>query len=245
MNEPAEKVKTDKGSRRKMLELISTSNLAANLDKLLNDPNVVFADNEKFMPLSKSQPKEAELKDFLKKTEWPDLADKIRDWWLAVVKPSTRTPNWDFISTCTINGQKGLLLVEAKAHWNEVKENDKCGSTNKENRSKIDGAISQAGGEINKAIAPYMISISKDKCYQLSNRVAHAWWLANHGVPVVLLYLGFLNCEEMKANGKLFEEPSNWQKCFENYASKVGVDLILDNPIVCGLSEFKLIFRSY
>ena len=26
------------------------------------------------------------------------------------------TPNWDITSTCTVRGEPGLLLVEAKAH---------------------------------------------------------------------------------------------------------------------------------
>jgi hypothetical protein len=125
-----------------------------------------------------------------------------------------------------------------------VKENDKCGSTNEDNRSKIEEAINQARREINEAIAPNEISISMEKCYQLSNRVAHAWWLANQGIPVVLMYLGFLKCEEMKANGELFGEHSKWKDCFKDYASKVGVDNILGKWVDCGKSGFKLIVKS-
>ena len=28
---------------------------------------------------------------------------KLRDWWLAVSRPHTRTPNWDIASTCTVD----------------------------------------------------------------------------------------------------------------------------------------------
>jgi hypothetical protein len=31
----------------------------------------------------------------------------------------------------------------------------------------------------------------------LSNRFAFAWKLATMGIPVILVYLGFLNCQEM------------------------------------------------
>jgi len=234
-----------KGSQRAMLELIGSPDFLVQLEGLIDDSSVKFSKDDIFKPLSKENFKEAELKNFLKQTIRPELGDQIRDWWLKVSKPSTRTPNWDFISTCTINGQKGLLLVEAKAHKSEVNENDKCGSTNEQNRKKINRAINQAKEDINNKVPFTLIAISRDKCYQLSNRVAHAWWLANQGVPVVLLYLGFLNCQEMKNNGKLFENDSDWRNCFRVYASKVGVNNLISKPINCGKSEFKLICRSY
>ena len=33
---------------------------------------------------------------------------------------NTRTPNWDIASTCTIEGKAGILLIEAKAHDQEL-----------------------------------------------------------------------------------------------------------------------------
>ena len=44
--------------------------------------------------------------------------------------------------------------------------------------------------------------------YQLSNRFAWSWKLAMLGVPVVLLYLGFLNAQDMQDDGDLF-----WKSC--------------------------------
>ncbi len=46
--------------------------------------------------------------------------DKLRDWWLAVPRRNTRTPNWDIASTCTVDDARGILLVEAKAHNEET-----------------------------------------------------------------------------------------------------------------------------
>src|SRR5580704_8439624 len=40
---------------------------------------------------------------------------ELRQWWLAVASNSTRTPNWDVASTCTIEGKPGIVLIEAKA----------------------------------------------------------------------------------------------------------------------------------
>ena len=35
-------------------------------------------------------------------------------WWLAVASNNTRTPNWDIVTTCTIEGKPGIVLIEAK-----------------------------------------------------------------------------------------------------------------------------------
>ena len=46
---------------------------------------------------------------------------QLRDWWLAV-KGGANTPNWDLASTCRVEGKRGLLLVEAKAHTRELSD---------------------------------------------------------------------------------------------------------------------------
>jgi hypothetical protein len=179
----------------------------------------------------------------------PGLYDEIVKWWL---HKDTTTPNWDLISTCTINGKRGILLIEAKAHFKEL-ENESKGKpldktepseSSEKNHARIFEAINEANTEINKINNG--IKISRDNCYQLSNRVAHAWWLANQGIPVVLLYLGFLNCDDMN-DGKntLFKTDSDWQNCFLNHAKKVGVDMILDKWVDCGKSKFITISKSY
>lgn len=195
---------------------------------------------DKCMPKGTRNPKEAELKNFLSENFDPNLGREIASWWLA--HPQYRTPNWDLVSTCTINNEKGILLVEAKAHFSEMKENDKCGSTNKDNSNQIEKAIEEAKTHINKTISPDYISISRDKCYQLSNRVAHAWWLADKGIPVVLIYLGFLNAVDMlDGHKRIFETIEQWKTCFTNYSKKVGVDGIVNQEIRTGKSGFKLI----
>jgi hypothetical protein len=237
------KMKNFRGSQGAMLELINSG--ITEIEKVIGQSNVRFSKDEVYMPKSMDKYKEAELKDFLNDTNWPGLGDKIKGWWLEVIKQGTRTPNWDFVSTCTINGQTGLLLVEAKAHQKELKVNDRLKSTNTKNQNKIQRAISEAREQINKLISQESILISSDKCYQLSNRIAHAWWLANQGVPVILLYLGFLNRTEMSGNGKIFKNNEEWQKCFKVYASRVGVDSLINKEIDCGKGKFTLLIRSY
>lgn len=199
------------------------------------------------MPNSSQLNKEAELNDFLKCNFSPELSTEITNWWLEV---DATTPNWDLISTCTINGARGLLLVEAKAHVNELKNESKekyldlnASENSKKNHEQIGKAIESANVEIKKQMPE--IQISRDKCYQLSNRIAHAWWLADKGIPVVLVYLGILNCEDMKdGKRKLFMKDEDWQECFTNHAKIVGADGMIGKWIDCGKSKFMLISKG-
>src|ERR1700680_2595385 len=43
-------------------------------------------------------------------------------WWLPPDRQDARTPNFDIASKCLIEGRPGLLLVEAKAHDEELKK---------------------------------------------------------------------------------------------------------------------------
>lgn len=239
-----------KGSQKAMMNLIESKNFIGTINKLVN-PHATITEYDNWMPKSIHLYKEAELKDFLRHNFSPALADGILNWWLQIKHSKAATPKWDFVSTCNINGKRGMLLVEAKAHAGELegeskgKSLDKNASANsKANHNKIGRAIGGANREINKRVSG--VSISRDKCYQLSNRVAHAWWLAHRGIPVVLLYLGVVSCLDMN-NGKniLFKSDADWQKCFANHASHVGVDILLNHWVNCGKSSFITICKSF
>ena len=148
-----------------------------------------------------------------------DIKVQLKDWWLAVGR-NPSTPNWDIASTCSIDGEQGLLLVEAKAHAAELAlASDRCGSSNDENRERIRQAISQAAEGLHIATeGPW--NLSRDHHYQLSNRFAWAWKLASLGVPVVLMYLGFLNARDM-AGKELFKSLADWEKCVKEYGNGV------------------------
>ena len=238
-----------KGSKYAILKLVESSSFLNDINGLLKESGAAVTTYDNWMPKSIRYDKEAELNDFLKYNFSPQLATDITEWWLH--KDAT-TPNWDLITTCTINGKRGILLVEAKAHYYEL-ENESKGkpydiNTNsdgtKENHKQIAKAIEEANNGINKEISG--LTISRDTCYQLSNRVAHAWWLANQGIPVVLMYLGFRDVQDMN-NGKnrLFTTDEHWQDCFTNHANLIGVDKIIDQSVDCGKSSFITICRSY
>ncbi|MBL7906801.1 MAG: hypothetical protein JNL22_17400 [Bacteroidales bacterium] len=239
-----------KGSRYAIIKLVESSSFIETVNSLTKSAALVLTEYDNWMPKGIRQDKEAELKDFLRLNFSKELGENIHSWWLDVKHPKASTPNWDLISTCNINGKKGLLLVEAKAHWDELKDESRgkpikanASSDSLKNHEKIGVAILEAKTGIQES--GFDLSISRDNCYQLSNRIAHSWWLANQGIPVVLLYLGFLNCTDLKNDKRqLFKDDSDWQTCFKEHANQIGADKILDKWLFCGRGEFITICKS-
>jgi hypothetical protein len=136
-------------------------------------------------------------------------ATQLAEWWLPENRANARTPNFDIASTCTVEGKPGLLLVEAKAHEAEL-INEAAGrrlaATASEDRKASHKTIGAAvkSARIGLAAATSLEwRISRDSHYQMSNRFAWSWKLADLGVPVVLVYLGFLKADDMCKPGEL------------------------------------------
>lgn len=101
-------------------------------------------------------------------------------------------------STCTIGGRLGLLLVEAKAHQQELHAamagKYKGLKTNERNHEQIGAAIAQANDGLNRIMQGW--NLSRDAHYQVANRIAWGWKVALFGVPVIVVYLGFVHADE-------------------------------------------------
>lgn len=146
----------------------------------------------------------------------PELGAQLRGWWLPPVRQDARTPNFDVASSCTIEGTPGLLLVEAKAHDEELKNEaagrsltERSSAGRKASHGTIGDAIQSA--RIGLAAATQQPwQISRDSHYQMSNRFAWAWKLTDLGIPVVLVYLGFLEAGEMADRGEPFADHDAW-----------------------------------
>jgi hypothetical protein len=198
-----------KGSRFRCLLATQQPKLkvVAFLNSLVQ-PLANVGDEDWYMPEGFCKPDEARLGEtsgFLTQKQ----REVVTVWWLTA-RHNANTPNWDIISTCTIDRRKGLVLVEAKAHAGELDPNDRCGATDEKNRQRIDTALGDANRELGEGWA-----LSIDSHYQLSNRFAWAWKIASLGVPVVLVYLGFLNANEM---GQPFTSHGAWERCLLMHA---------------------------
>jgi hypothetical protein len=146
------------------------------------------------------------------------VADALGSWWLAAARRASRTPTWDIACLCRIDGRRGILLVEAKAHHRELEEAeagkplDVRPSTNScRNHARIGACIEEANCVLTTTTRRTW-ALSRDHHYQMSNRFAWSWKLAELGIPVVLVYLGFLKCDDLKNGEKAFDSARDWEK---------------------------------
>lgn len=168
-------------------------------------------------------------------------------WWLPPDRQRATTPNFDIASTCTVGGIKGLLLVEAKAHGQELKK-EAAGKRIRKNASKgssashdtIGAAIAQASTGLEPALSrPF--SISRDTHYQMSNRFAWAWKLTELGIPVVLVYLGFSKAQEMR---KPFASHEDWADLVRAHSAPLFSPEIWDRSWLCNGHSLVPLIRS-
>lgn len=187
--------------------------------------------NAMYMPEGFCKPDEAKLYKtcgFLTDTQ----CETITKWWLDDSK-GANIPNWDIISKCTIGGRDGLVLVEAKAHKSELNRNDCCKAGEK-NCKQINAAIEKASKGLGDGW-----NLSTKTHYQLSNRFAWAWKIASMGVPVVLVYLGFLNAQEM--GDDYFKSHDDWRNYLLEYSKKHVPNSAWGHPAAGGTPLIPLI----
>jgi hypothetical protein len=206
-------------------------------------------DTDAWLPRDGRSPREARLGSDNLGVLTKDIQLKVTEWWLAHAS-GANTPNWDLAAGASFNGRKGLVLVEAKAHIGELETAGKrLSKTNRdeagyerslENHKRIGAAIEQACDALKSHI--HGICINRDRHYQVSIRIAFAWKLASLGVPVVLIYLGFLNDTGMR---NPFVDENNFRKVMSDYLSAVFPITFLGKAILCGDARMQLIFRCH
>jgi hypothetical protein len=189
---------------------------ACRLTQLVARPGVLVSENDLVMPRGFLYPQEAQLgitPGFLT----PAQQVEVTNWWLQV-SGGANTPNWDIAATATIGGKRGLVLVEAKAHVGELEISGKrvTEQTNQLNHQQIGQAIEQANDALDPILPGWRLS--RDSHYQLSNRFAWSWKIASLGVPVVLVYLGFLNADEMPCP---FQTVEDWAHHVQQWSAGI------------------------
>ena len=179
-------------------------------------------------------PAESELVTFcrthLAETLGPRLA-LLENWWVPY-----RRPQWDLLSTCTIESQPGLLMVEAKANDKELKPKGKKAPKDSAKREKhinhaiIGECIREACDDLKCRFGGF--GISRDSHYQLSNRVAYAWKAAQCGLPVVLLYLGFTGDDGIADAGEPIRDAGHWDQVMGGYMAGIVPESFLGEVVL-------------
>ncbi len=182
------------------------------------------------------------------KTHWPRFCfDRLENFWLEG-RRWIKHPAWDLLTTCTIDGDPGILLVEAKNYERDLNPDGKPPPMNRNqeslrNHDLIGSGLDQAAAELS-AILGTDINISRDDHYQLSNRVASAWILASCRIPSALLYLGFLGAPQ-NSNQIPFSNVGDWRQAMEKHIQGILPSNFAQSPIlISGGATMRMIIES-
>jgi hypothetical protein len=156
-----------------------------------------------------------------------NIRSALTSWWLAVPSPRATTPNWDIACTCRVENERGLLLIEAKAHHAELQK-EEIGKTlaspvsanSMRNHVRIGACLDEASIAL-AAETGRPWTLSRDHHYQMSNRFAWAWKLPELEVPVILVYLGFLGCDDMKEGGVIATD-AEWEQLVRTHSAAIA-----------------------
>ena len=225
-----------RGSRPRCLLFVHGERfqVAARLERLIDLPGVTVGAEDVWMPMGIPQKQTDGTWDTRATEEaklgeastllGSDQRETVTNWWLAFPRPAN-TPNWDIASTCSVSGERGLLLVEAKAHDEELiretfgKARPKARSRRSAANHKRIGEAIQSARDALEAATSLPWHISRDTHYQMSNRFAWAWKVSTLGLPVVLIYLGFLRATEMSDKGRPFADHAEWVRIVQAHSS--------------------------
>ncbi len=206
-------------SRKHVLDWIGSAKFADTLNDLLGSSGVTVDSKDTHRPVGHDDDAEFQVPDFCRRfrPNW-NLHESIRSWWLpySPLNKNARTPVWDFISTCTMLGREGLLLLEAKAHEGEVDWKGKglgASEQSKINHEHIRGAVAKISRRL-RSVSRKKVILDVESRYQLANRVAWAAFLANKGIPVALLYLGFTGDSTIP---RFLRDDAHWQRLMGAY----------------------------
>ena len=222
----------------------------------LSDGFAVINARHHWMPHGTSDSREAKLGEASELLP-QEVRETLSNWWLEV-RDRANTPNWDIASTANINGTEGLLLVEAKAHMRELSDTGKSAeqvdplteptiglsieSNYTKNDKKIAAACLEASIALNRILPGW--NLSTHTHYQLCNRFAWTWKLASLGIPVVLVYLGFLNAAEMKDQGRPFSSNEDWQVLMRAHCAGIVPNDAWTSPLFVGGVPVRALVRS-
>ncbi len=219
------------------------------LTQIISPYGEVSADDE-WMPKGFRKTKEPELHKRTCNLVRKETRDQIRTWWFKIKRGYQRGASFDIASTCKVNRKHGILLIEAKAHNRELLAEEK-GKTLKDiptngeliNHQHVGKAIAWANDRLIANTGLYW-QLSRDRHYQMSNRFAYSCKLTELGFPVLLVYLGFLNANEMEDKGQPFDNHKQWENLVKSQSRQIIDPEIWNNKWIIHQQIFVPLIRS-
>jgi hypothetical protein len=239
----------DAGSRMHILDWVESVNFVSELRKFVAPIGFSIADQATYQPRGRHDHRESVLigsASFLSSHQ----QERLLAWWL-VHRRGARLPTWDLVvSARNSSGRPALVLVEAKAHAAELcaagkrklrRKDPEQQARSNENHEKIARAIAEA----NKALQSVVPGISLDvnESYQFANRIAFAWKLASLGIPVALIYLGFIGDRAIGNENDCFQRAKDWQRAFNRHTARCFPADSQSRRLNCGEADFWLLVQ--
>lgn len=142
-----------------------------------------------------------------------DQGKGARDAWRQVWPHGRGIQTWDALGKVGVGAAKEWLLVEAKAHVEEL-ESD-CGA---------ESGLAQIQRALDDTKAALGVPPERDwlrRYYQYANRVTALHFLAQHGLPARLLFVYFLG--DSFAGRVCPVDESGWQAALDAQAKHIGL----------------------
>jgi hypothetical protein len=236
----------DFGSRMHVLDWVEgrSEDFVGELNRLLGPTGITVSAGSRWKPIGRASPDEARPFSFHPELLPPTVSDAGRNWWLADPHPGAETPNIDLAAAAIFpDGRTGLILIEAKAHVAELTR-EACGKKKRPdssclNHESIRSAIEEAAGWLGGEES--QVCISRDACYQFSNRVALSCFLAMQGIPVALIYLGFTGDAGI---GKPYRDLDHWRSEVLEHTRAIIPETWWDNQVPWDGGSLWLLIRS-
>ncbi len=124
-----------------------------------------------------------------KGVDFLDSASGVKSAWLEFWPQSGNVPNWDAVGRLESNSEIEWLLVEAKAHVEELQ------SSCMAKEAKREGGLDKIKDALKTTIKANGFAADVDGWlklyYQYTNRLAHLRFLIEHGIPTRLVFIYF------------------------------------------------------
>jgi len=156
---------------------------------------------------------DAELKglDFLAGPKYRKVRSKWREFW-----PPGGKPNWDAVGWLYRSGGKDLLLVEAKAHVNELEST--CQAKSEASRRQINRALD----DTKEYLGAREKAVWTEKFFQYANRLATLYFLNVHGVPSRLILVYFVG-DVFPGGTRGPKKPATWREALRKQDRYLGI----------------------
>ena len=139
-----------------------------------------------------------------KGVDFVDSAAGVSSTWLEFWPQSGNVPNWDAVGRLELNSGLEYLLVEAKAHVEELQSSCSAKKTKKEGgldeirgeeTATKEGGLDKIRGALKATIKANGFTATVEDWlrpyYQYANRLAHLHFLLLHNIPARLIFIYF------------------------------------------------------